>query len=302
MTDVVIPLSNGSAWQDNELRFALRSLLRYVSDLGRIIVVGRKPDWLNEDAVLWLDVQDERGKHKDANMIRKVLAACDHVSGPFVRMSDDQIVLRQVTFGDLPAYGHPMEPSEVEPKGRWARKRNGTLRWLKEHGYPTADFDLHCPMLYDPDTFRRMAAETPWEPRPGLCINTLYGGFARLTPVPPDGLFRFQGADTATCHKKILRRARQATFINYRNASLTQPMRYSLAVLFLDRAPWELADHGQKFDPGKWIDGGPKAKRTVEPARNSDDTRRQRRERSHSRLQSLGPEGRRRLRQKARVA
>ena len=306
MTDVVIPLSNGSAWSDNELRFALRSLMRYVADLGRIIVVGHKPAWLNEDAVLHLDVQDRRKSHKDSNMIRKVLAACDHVSGPFVRMSDDQCVLRPVTFGDLPAYGRPMNPATAEPDGKWARKRNRTFVWLRDNGYPTADFDLHCPMLYDPETFRRMAAESPWEPRPGYCINSLYGGFARLTPVSPAGLVaRYSEAETASCHKNILKRAHDSrtTFLNYRNASLTRPMRYALSVMFPERSVCETVDHGEQFDPNEWLRAKPSRQREAVVVRGPvDESRMVRRQRSHARLLAMGPEKRRRLRQKARAA
>jgi len=44
--DVVYPLSNGSHWDNNELRYSLRSLEKYALNLGRVFVVGppRKPD------------------------------------------------------------------------------------------------------------------------------------------------------------------------------------------------------------------------------------------------------------------
>jgi hypothetical protein len=44
--DVVYPLGTGSVWQDNELRYSLRSLEKNFPDLGRVYVVGHKPDWL----------------------------------------------------------------------------------------------------------------------------------------------------------------------------------------------------------------------------------------------------------------
>lgn len=304
MTDVVIPLGTGSAWADNELRFCLRSLLRYALDLGRVIVVGHKPKWLSEDAVLHLPADDPRKWHKDARMIRKVLLACDHVSGPFVRMSDDQCLLRPMRLADIPPLGNIMGVPQQPPPGKWALRRHLTQVWLHEHGYGAADFDLHCPMLYDPDQFRRMAEVAPWQDRPGMCINTLYGNVAGLEPVSPQGrIVRFGEAESAKCHRTIFARIRnpETLFLNYRNASLTKPMRYAISVKFPERSPFEVSDHNEKLDPLEWM-GKSDAQRELVMTGPPDEVRRARRQRSHARLRSMGPAGRRRLRQKARAA
>jgi hypothetical protein len=308
MTDVVIPLSTGSVWSDNELRFALRSLLRYVEDLGRIVVVGHRPAWLEDHPrLLYLPIPDSRKQVKSTNMIRKVVAACDHVGPTFVRMSDDQVVLRPVAFATLPAYGQPRVITDATPKGnRYTKLVHKTLVWLRNNGYPTVDFDQHCPMLYDRDTFLRMVAETPWQSR--MIINSLYGCFARLTPKSPAGeLVRYGGSESATCHRTILRRAQdgRTLFLNYRNASLTQPMRYALCSMFPDRAPWEGDDHGQVFEPHKWLRREGQSRRSAAHPRQltrADRVRQRRRRLKHLQLRAMGPAARRQLRARRQPA
>ena len=46
MIDVVIPLGTGSRWQDNELRYCLRSIEKNLSGVNEVVIVGEKPKWL----------------------------------------------------------------------------------------------------------------------------------------------------------------------------------------------------------------------------------------------------------------
>jgi hypothetical protein len=72
--DVVYTLGTESSWQDNELRYSLRSLERNFPDLGRVWIVGHKPAWLT--GVVHIPMADVHKQNKDANLIDKILAAC----------------------------------------------------------------------------------------------------------------------------------------------------------------------------------------------------------------------------------
>ena len=288
--DVVYPLGTGSAWNDNELRFSLRSLMRYVEDLGRIIIVGHKPSWLDVASVLHIPMADSKGG-KDRNMIRKVLAACDHVSGPFVRMSDDQCVLRSMRFADLPAYGRRAERLGECPTKRWSRNKYHTQQWLAERGLSFHDFDLHCPMPCDPKIFRQMGEESVWQ-NEKCTINTLYGNMAGLIPHLGDILYYHSPPG---CHRKIFSAVRGPMFLNYNNKGLDNRLRYALTVMFPDWSPAETADHSEVFDPNDWIYGRDSRPR-IRPEQPQDKSRRRRRQASHASLRAIGPAGRRRLR------
>ena len=72
--DVVIPLGLGSRWEDNELRFCLRALQCNFLDLGKVWIVGEKPEWCVN--VHYLRVPDFFSGNKDANLITKIMTAC----------------------------------------------------------------------------------------------------------------------------------------------------------------------------------------------------------------------------------
>ena len=44
--DIVIPLGTGSRWQNNELRFALRSIEKYLTGYDKIFIIGECPSYL----------------------------------------------------------------------------------------------------------------------------------------------------------------------------------------------------------------------------------------------------------------
>jgi len=45
-TDVVILCNSRSIWEDTELRFTLRSVEKHIPDIGKVVVVNRRPAWL----------------------------------------------------------------------------------------------------------------------------------------------------------------------------------------------------------------------------------------------------------------
>ena len=120
--DVVYPLGTGSRWNDNELRYSLRSLEKNFPDLGRVWIVGHRPAWLT--GVVHVAMDDVHRHNKDANLIDKILAACRAgVSERFVRMSDDQVFLRPVRFADMKPlhYGDITSKSDWPAGGWWRR-------------------------------------------------------------------------------------------------------------------------------------------------------------------------------------
>ena len=176
MIDVVYPLGDGSRWGNNELRFSLRSLQRHLRDLGRVFVVGRRPAWLVE--AVHIPMEDVHRHNKDANLIDKVLAACwAGVSERFLRLSDDQCLLRPVAARDLKAYHlGPLDEKRggFWGFGKWKRRLRRTYGLLLHEGLPTLHYDSHIPMLYQRERFVQVMSRWPYREGLGYCINTLY--------------------------------------------------------------------------------------------------------------------------------
>ena len=163
MIDVVYPLGSGSAWDNNELRYSLRSLEKNLLDLGRVFVVGQRPDWLVE--AMHIPMEDVHRKNKDANLIDKVLAACRAgVSDRFVRLSDDQCLLQPRSSGQMQAYHlGPLDqkPASFWGVGRWKRRLRRTYALLLHEGLPTLHYDSHIPMVYQRDRFVEVMTRWP---------------------------------------------------------------------------------------------------------------------------------------------
>ena len=189
--DIVIPLSSGkhgrkrlgSKWDNNELRYALRSMEKYFSRMGRVIIVTEiLPQWLQN--VVHLYARDEHKRNKDANLIDKVLLACKSgVSDTFIRMSDDQCLLKE---WDGEGLWH-MGDKAGDSNDKWWKRFRHTCDHLESKGRPTLFYDCHCPIPVDRQEFIRIAEEADYTSPPGMCINTLYGNSVDIERVHMNG-------------------------------------------------------------------------------------------------------------------
>lgn len=177
LMDVVYPIAGGyhdkkklgSKWDNNELRYSLRSLEENFPNLGRVFIVGHKPDWLTN--VVHISAEDTHRRNKDANLIDKVLLACQAgVSSVFLRLSDDQCLLQQ---WDGRGVWH-MGDADGRLGGRWWRRMQRTCDYLKSKGRPTLFYDCHAPAPVDRDTFVEVMGEADYKTTPGMNINSLY--------------------------------------------------------------------------------------------------------------------------------
>lgn len=172
MIDVVIPLGRGSRWNDRELRFCLRALEANFRDLGQVWLIGECPPWCVN--VCHIRMPDLFASNKDANLISKILVACyqSDFSETFLRVSDDEILLKPMSAGQLqPFHQGPIR----SPKGnRWHQRLKRTGKWLRDTRRTDWNYDSHIPAPMYRDTFRRIFARAPYKQDPGLTIDSTY--------------------------------------------------------------------------------------------------------------------------------
>ena len=75
MISVVYPLGTGSKWQNNELRYSLRSLSK-ISGIGDVFIVGEKPDWVRN--VIHIPCKDVPFR-KEYSIYTKIMAAMANI-------------------------------------------------------------------------------------------------------------------------------------------------------------------------------------------------------------------------------
>jgi len=101
--DILYILGTGSVWQDNEIRFSLRSAEKNILDLERVFVVGENPDFLQN--IEHIPCPDSYGI-KWRNAYTKLLTACKNpnLSEDFLLLNDDFFVLKPIKASDYPFY------------------------------------------------------------------------------------------------------------------------------------------------------------------------------------------------------
>lgn len=126
-TNIVIPLDVPSAWQDNELRYHLRSLQDNIGEFNLTILTGSEPpSWLKGATVINVPrYYPERLAHKNSkeyecyfDTCNKLFVYCWRSDCPeeFVWAYDDQILFKPTDFEEFKGLGFCVE------KGRY-RKR-----------------------------------------------------------------------------------------------------------------------------------------------------------------------------------
>uniref|UniRef100_A0A6M3K6I1 Glycosyltransferase n=1 Tax=viral metagenome TaxID=1070528 RepID=A0A6M3K6I1_9ZZZZ len=175
--DVVYPLSNGSKWENNEIRYSLRSLEKHATNLGRVFVVTDKlPSWMRN--VVHVKVLDQKGRNKDANIIDKIRAAIKAgMSERFVFASDDQYLIAPVDLSTLPvSFANP------SGKGKWWKRWEHTAEHLHAAGKPAVFYESHLFQPHLASQFEHSVADTDYSTNPGYTVNSL--AYNKYEPVP----------------------------------------------------------------------------------------------------------------------
>lgn len=176
MTDIVIPLGDGSIWQNNELRYCLRSIARFMRGVGIVWVIGERPDFLSE-AVVHIPAEDN-GRSREENILNKILIACDRreLSKEFLLFNDDFFLMKKTYAAAVPHYYHSTLEHFHSTKinGRYKNALANTIADLQQRGLPTRYYDIHVPVLYEKERFRDIMWSYDWNKPDGYVIKSLY--------------------------------------------------------------------------------------------------------------------------------
>lgn len=174
--DVIIPYSQEAKWNDNELRYCIRSLCQNLKELNNIYIVGYKPEWLEK--VIHIPFEDTWKKNKDANIIAKILKVCEvkELSEDFLFISDDQIILQSLKGEEIkPLWWEDLHLRNWAKRNRWVERLERTYKKLRSEGKTTLNFDSHIPVVFNKNKFIQIMGKYDWHiDGQGYTINTLY--------------------------------------------------------------------------------------------------------------------------------
>lgn len=159
MMDILYIVGTGSDWNDNELKFSLRSIAKNGRHVGRVFLVGHKPEWVS-DKVTHIPCDDPfHVKHH--NILNKVLVAMaqSDIGQHFLISSDDHYYVQPTDFDKLPVYyKQPEIPARMTDAQVWQeyfKSLHDTRCMLERHKLPLYQTNPHCNTHWDRGVYNR---------------------------------------------------------------------------------------------------------------------------------------------------
>lgn len=184
---VVYIVGNGSKWDDNELRFSLRSIDKHLGGIGEVFIIGNKPWWIKNVHHIQAD---DRHKNKDRNIMLKTLVACyiPEITDEFLCFHDD-VFLNEKYYATTFPYFHDGLLSELlDKRMKHPLQRNGlynhtidnTIQALSLEGANINNYDTHTPIRYDKRIFIDIMNKFDFSVEHGLLVKSIY---ANMSPI-----------------------------------------------------------------------------------------------------------------------
>lgn len=188
--DIIIPLGNGSRWNNGELKYCLRSIEKYLYGFDHIFIIGDCPAWVQN--VIHIPATDIIAAGvRDLNIHRKIMFACDdrRVSDEMFFMNDDHFFLRQVDVEYFPHYYDgtlEQRVGELTEKHPYKKTLLNTIQFLNLNVCDHKHFDVHCPMVLDKNVYQS-AMPTKF-PIHGYGLKSLYANLTQVEGTPMEDI------------------------------------------------------------------------------------------------------------------
>jgi hypothetical protein len=181
MIDVVIPYR--STGNHESLRYALRSLSKYITGVRKVRLIGDMPPWLT-DVVVQPFPPGNGMNQKEANICQRVLHVIKNqpdLTDNFLYFHDDHFILDYYPAALFPAYycGTLKEAEREAGQGPYSITVKNTMEALG--GGHVLNFDAHCPLVINKSKFQGVVSRVDWRKRYGYCLKTLYMDGIELT-------------------------------------------------------------------------------------------------------------------------
>lgn len=181
--DAVIPMNQQSVWNNNELRFTLRSF-EQTMPIRNVYLIGTKPLFIKN--VIHLPFRD-KSMYAATNICEKLKYACvqEEISEMFIYANDDHYLLPGFDIGAAYYDGDMEQQLRDHPDILYKKTIRNTLEYLLSMpGEPMyKNFDIHTPILLSKKSFLAAMAQINWSRPWGYCIKSMYGNIYGLPGV-----------------------------------------------------------------------------------------------------------------------
>jgi hypothetical protein len=174
--DLVYIVGAGSPWLNNELRYSLRSVDKFLKNYRNVFIFGECPIFINRSSVIHVPHQDT-SRDKAVNIKNKLMSVCCHpdVSEDFMFFNDDYFLLKDVDATSYPyLWKCDLDHTLSINRSLYRHHVQSTINVLTENGLPTKNFDTHKPIIYNKQKLWDVIFKYNWEGRAGYTMRSLY--------------------------------------------------------------------------------------------------------------------------------
>lgn len=240
--DVLIPLGIGSGWEHNELRYCIRSLEENLLDLDKIFIIGHLPSFINRDKIQYFPFSDTFKHNKDANIIAKTIKAIDSgISENFIRISDDQIILKPIYGKDIkPLYRANLDVYDFSKINRWRNRLKNGFEFLKLEKKPTYNYESHIPVVYNGLKFKQIFSQYNWAiEKEGFTINCLYFNNIECERIKlGEEKIGFEKEEIIKI-EEIKQKIENKIYLGYNNKGLSEELKHFIEFQFPNKSKYE---------------------------------------------------------------
>lgn len=150
--DILYIIGKGSTWNNNELRYSLRSIAKYGINVSRVFMAGYIPDFINKENIICISVEDITNV-KHYNILHAIEVTIEKTdigindNGDFLYSSDDHYYMQPTDFANYPVYWRGKElPAEIKPGDKHARYHRtllSTRQLLEKYNLPVYHLAWH---------------------------------------------------------------------------------------------------------------------------------------------------------------
>jgi hypothetical protein len=146
--DIIYPLGNASQWNDNELRYSLRSLELYGVNVGNVYIVGKRMPEFIQNAT-FIKEQSKCMNYHSRISEAYYLACLSGISDDFIIMNDDFFLTEKTDFttfkNKVRDYDLRQHTARYGTGYHYGRQIKRTAEYLSTYLH----FDNHYPMKFN---------------------------------------------------------------------------------------------------------------------------------------------------------
>jgi len=179
--DIVYIIGTGSKWQNNELRYSLRSIAKFGANLGEVYIVGDElPPFINPSTVRYLHVRDITTNKQALNVYYKLCRLFDQTDiKRFLLSSDDHFLIRPVDLEKWPLFYKGKEMPRETTKGvgdkRYTKTMGDTRAFMARHNLDLRYWEGHINKLYTREAWDELHSWPMKDDFEGSMFNSRFG-------------------------------------------------------------------------------------------------------------------------------